>query len=369
MTNREKAELHKTWWRRENAAPLVAPYIPSASPYGGLDIEVPPASIVARKKANAEVEAGLPGDTLIVAGVEFGPAFLPALAGAGFEHDGHTSWSIPAFRSAAEASVRPFDPAHPLFREYRRRLDSLLEHWSWDTYLPGLADYLGPLDITAGLLGPETLAVELLDNPQAVRRLAHEAAAFMAEVLDYERDLHRQAGLQGGVTDNFGVWLPGRGVRASEDFAALVGPVQFDDFFVEADTRAYANSDHVFMHVHSAACRNMPGFLRTRAIGAIELGNDPNGPDLSARLESAQLIQASGRALQFGSWEIPLPAAEIERAMRTLAPRGLLVRFQLRPGEAPAEHIAWVRRLCRAHNEEPVAPLADGKAAGMGEGK
>ncbi len=347
MTNQEKIALHLVWWRRENPAPLVAPYIPVAAPYGGLDIEVPPAQIAARKLANAEVEAGLPGDTLIVAGVEFGPAFLPALAGAGFAHDGHTSWSSPAFHSAAEASVPHFDPQHPLFVAYRRRLEPLLEHWSWDNYLPGLADYLGPMDIIAGLLGPETLAIEMLDNPEAVRRLAQDAAAFMAEVLDYERDLQRQAGVPGGVTDNFGVWLPGMGVRTSEDFAVLVGPAQFDDFFVEADSRAYANSDHVFMHVHSAACRNMPGFLKTRAIGAIELGNDPNGPDLTTRLETARLIQASGRSLQFGSWEIPLPAAEIERAMTALDPRGLLVRFQLRPGEDPAEHIAWIRSLAR----------------------
>lgn len=325
--------------------PLVAPYIPATFAYGGLDIAVPPTEIAARKKADSAVAAGLPGDLLTVASVNFGPAFLPALTGAGFEHDGHTSWSVPAFHTADEAKVRPFDPNHPLFVEYRRRLESLLENWSWDTYLPGLADYLGPVDIAAGLLGPETLAMEMLDNPEAVRRLAGETARFVADALDFEQDLHRQAGVPGGTTECFCVWLPGRGARLSEDFAALVGPEPFDTVFVEADMLACRHCDHVFMHVHSAACRNIPGFLRNPAIGAIELGNDPNGPGLDERLAAARLIQQSGRALQFGSWDIPLPAAEIERAMKSLDPAGLIVRFQLRPGEDAAEHIAWVKSL------------------------
>ncbi len=347
MNNKEKIELHKSWWRRENTVPLVAPYIPVKSPYGGLDIVVPPSQIALRKKANAEVHGGLPGDALTVEEIHFGPAFLPALAGAGFEHDNHTSWSIPAFRSAVEATVRPFNPDHPLFVEYRCRLDPLLENWRWDSYLPGMADYLGPMDIAAGLLGPETLAVEMFDNPEAVRRLAGDAADFMAAVLDYELDLYRLAGIPGGVTENFSVWLPGRGARLSEDFSALVGPGQFEDFFIEADTRACRNCDHVFMHVHSAAWRNIPGFLKTQPIGAIEFGNDPNGPDLTTRLETARLIQSAGRALQFGSWEIPLPSTDIERIMKTLDQRGLLVRFQLRPGEDATEHIAWVKGIHR----------------------
>lgn len=348
MTNREKIRLHEAWWHRENPEPLVAPFIPATFQYGGLDIAVPPTEIAARKKADSAVAASLPGDRLTVACVNFGPAFLPALAGAGFEHDGHTSWSVPAFHTAAEAKVRPFDPNHPLFVEYRRRLEPLLENWSWDTYLPGLADYLGPVDIAAGLLGPETLAMEILDNPDAVRRLAGETARFVADALDFERDLHRQAGVSSGTTECFGVWLPGRGARLSEDFAVLVGPKAYDAFFVEADALACRNCDHVFMHVHSAACRHVSGFLGNPAINAIELGNDPNGPGLDERLAAARRIQQSGRALQFGSWNIPLPAAEIEQAMKSLDPAGLIVSFQLQPGEDAAEHIAWVKSLSPA---------------------
>ncbi|HCE45256.1 MAG TPA: hypothetical protein DET40_17085 [Lentisphaeria bacterium] len=330
MDNRSIAELHKKWWKRENSQILVSNYFPVRIPCGGLDIEIPPSQMAARKMANAAAiaDAGVPSDTLNVQAVNFGPALLPAMAGAGFEYDAHTSWSVHAYDSANLAKVETFDPKHPLWQKYIQRLEPLLENWRWDTYLPSLADYLGPMDIVAGLIGSEKLAMELYDNPDDVKRLAADAAKLLSETISCELELHRKAGLADGVTDGFSVWLPGRGVRLSEDFSTLVGPGQFQEFFHQPDSYVCEKFDSVFMHVHSGASQCLPGFLDVRKMGAIEFGNDPNGPGTDDRIEAGKLVQKKGHPLQFSSWNIRLDKEEILKIVKSLDPKGLLVRFQ-----------------------------------------
>ena len=330
MDNKSIAELHRKWWKRENDRILVSNYFPVIMPYGGLEIDIPPSQMVTRKKANDEAvaEAGVPSDTLNVQGVSFGPAIMPALAGAGFEYDTHTSWSVPAYDSAKLAKVNTFDPRHPIWQKYIQRLEPLLENWSWDTYLPSLADYLGPMDIVAGLIGSEKLAMELYDNPEDVKRLAMDAAKLLSEAIDFELKLHRKAGLTDGVTDVFSVFLPDRGVRLSEDFSTLVGPDQFQEFFHEPDSYVCKNFDSVFMHIHSGAIQCLPGFLEVGGMGAIEFGNDPNGPSVDERIEAGKLVQKKGLPLQITSWNIKLDNHEIRRIKSSLDPKGLLVRFQ-----------------------------------------
>ncbi|HBC88279.1 MAG TPA: hypothetical protein DCZ94_15110 [Lentisphaeria bacterium] len=347
MHNRLIAEQHRKWWKRETPEILISNYFPVKMPYGGLDIDIPPSLMAMRKKANAEAiaAAGVPSDTLNVQAVNFGPALLPALAGAGFEYDASTSWSVHAFDSANLAKVNTFDPNHPLWRKYIQRLEPLLENWSWDTYLPSLADYLGPLDIVAGLIGSEKLAMELYDNPEDVKRLAMDAAKLLSEAINFELDLHRKAGLADGVTDVFSIWLPGRGVRLSEDFSTLVGPDQFQEFFLEPDSYVCENFDSVFMHVHSGAIQCLPGFVDVRKMGAIEFGNDPNGPGIDDRIEAGKLVQKKGLPLQMTSWNIKLKEEEVLKIIKSLDPRGLLVRFQMDSIEEARELYKLIKEI------------------------
>lgn len=328
MDNREHVGRQLQWWSRTNARPLVGLFAPVPVPFGGLDIDVPPTQIVERKRRNAEALACVPGEKLAVATVNFSTAFVPSLAGAGFAYDAHTSWALPVASRIQDVKVAPFDPHHPRFEAYLRRLEPLLEAWSWETFLPGLADYLGPLDILAGLLGPEGLAVAMLDDPARVRDRARAAAGMLRAMLDYELNLHRQAGLTGGVTDVFATWLPGRGVRFSEDVAALVGERHFRELFVDADAAAIAGLDSVFLHVHSAALPCLPAILEMPNLGAIELSNDPNGPPLEALIAAGQRVQAAGKPFQLSNWEHPLAEDEIRRVLESLDPRGLCITLQ-----------------------------------------
>ena len=338
MSNRSVLELQRQWWTRTNTRPLVGLFAPVDIPCTGMDLEVPPSAIAERKRRNAAALSVVGGDKLAVACVNFGPAFVPSLAGAGFHCDANTSWSVPVADRIQDVRVRPFDPGHPRFQAYVARLEPLLASWSWDTFLPGLADYLGPLDILAGMLGAERLALAMLDDPGDVRRHAMDAAEFLRDMLAHELALHRQAGMTEGCTDVFSTWLPGRGVRYSEDVSALVGEVHFREVFLEANAAWIAGLDSAFLHVHSAALPCLPAILDMPGLGAVEISNDPNGPRLPALIAAARRVQAAGKPLQISNWEHPLDDDEIRRIVTDLAPAGLCVTLQ-------ASSLSEARRL------------------------
>lgn len=343
LTIREMIGLHLAWRRRENTKPLVVTYAPIKVPFGGFDMDVPPTMIAERKGANLQASAVVPADVLPVAFVDFGTAFLPALAGAGFKYDGHTSWAIPCAESLKGLQVRPFDPEHPLWVSYLERFRPLLDNWNWDTYLPGPTVMLGPMDILAGLLGPENLAMSLYTEPEEVQRCAADAARLFMEVFRVQVRMIRAAGLTEGMADWMSIWLPGEGVCYSEDFSALCGELHFRQFFLEPNNWIMSQMDSAMLHLHSAALPCLPGVLDIKGLKALEISNDPNGPDVDGIIAAAQQVQAAGIPLQVSNWEHPLTEKERERLFSALSPPGLRVSLQARSLQEAQELYAWAK--------------------------
>jgi len=329
-TNPERIELHRQWWERTNRERLALIYTPLPHPYGGLDVDVPVSEIASRKRANALVEYQVPKDVLVTGYVDFATALIPGLLGAGFRCDQHTSWAIPAVQSIRDVSIPPFNPDHPLFQSFIERVKAVAAGWSWETYLPATHAYLGPLDVLAGVLGPERLAFDLYEEPELVRARAMDAAAFLEAMARYELDILRQAGVLGGTPCAFNYWLPGDGFLFSEDFCALVSRRHYEQFFLEADTAFCQTVDSAFLHLHSAGFQCLPAILQNPYLRGLELANDINNTDLQKLIDAGRLVQEHNLPLQVSSWEHPLEEAEIERLLSALDPRGLIVALQAR---------------------------------------
>jgi len=325
---KETIELHKNWLARTNKAPLVEIYAPVEYPFGGFDVEVAPAEIAERKLRNAEAGRAIPTDKLPAAFVDFGPPFLPALGGAGFEHDGVNCWSVPCAETAKDLRVKPFDPAHPLWVRYVALFEKLLDNWSWDSYLPGIFPMLGPMDVLSCMLGQEALSMELCLHGEDVRRVAADAARLFMDVFKEQIRMLRQAGFAEGSVDWMRIWMPGDSACYSEDYSALVGPQHFRDFFYEPNSTIMTSLDTAFLHVHSAAHKCLPEIIALRGINAIELSNDPNGPGMDELIELGKSVQDAQLALQMSNWEHPLEVSEIDKLLTSLEPEGLVVSLQ-----------------------------------------
>ncbi len=357
LTNHDRIRLHRQWWNRANDVPLALIYTPLPAgrvparlpPRRGLDVDVPPDEIAERKRISAETQHLAPKETLITGYVNFATALIPAMLGAGFEYDEHTSWAIPAVDSIVDVKITPFDPGQPLFRAYIERVEAMLAGWAWETYLPATYGYLGPLDLLAGLLGPQRLATELYDHPDHVKGKAIEAAHFLVEMMRYELARFREAGITGGTPCAFNYWLPGDGFLFSEDFCALTSRKHYTEFFLEPDICFCQAVDSAFLHVHSAGVQCMPAILENPFIRGIELANDAGNRDIRVVIEAAKLVQAQGLPLQVSSWEHPLEAREMALILGELDPHGLLMALQ-------ARSLDEARELYRLVKGVPWAP-------------
>ncbi|MFW6303088.1 MAG: hypothetical protein ACOC2L_00585 [Candidatus Sumerlaeota bacterium] len=343
MKIEDKIALHKQWWEKTNERPLVHIFPPSPAvktsgekkKSGVFDVDISPDEMIARKCKSICGKDYAWSDNLPVANVNFGPAFLPGLAGAAFEHDGNTVWTHPCAESAEDLHIGPLDPGNPVWRNYIGKFKRLLADWREHDYLPGPANIVGPMDCVAAMLGPENLSMELMLHPEAVQRAAMDAAKLFMEVLTIETQMLREAGLQGGVVDWMHTWLPGVGRCYSEDYSALCGEDLFREFFLEPNAWIAERIDTPYLHIHSGAYLCMPAILEIPGLKAVELSNDPNGPDLDKYLATARMIQEAGLSLQVSNWERPLERRAIEKILNTLDPRGLKVTLQAtRTGEA-----------------------------------
>lgn len=327
MNIRQIIDNQMKWWRRENEIPLVQVYGPSATTPGARPNP-------AGKKVPDLSE--MANDTLPVRIADYGTPFLPALGGAGYEWNGHSWWAVPSASCAADLHIKPFDDQHPLWQKYLLDFKKILDEWSWDTYLPGPAVLVGPMDVLSASLGPETLAMELYAAPDEVRRAAMEATELFNAVLDVQLEMIRAAGLRDGIADWMRIWMPGDGICYSEDFAALCGESHFREFFLEPNARIMPRLDTAFLHLHSGALPCLPAVLEMKGLKALELSNDPSGPALPQLIAAAQKVQAAGIPLQLSNWERPLPRRDVEMMLDSLDPRGLKITLQ---GRNDAE--AW----------------------------
>ncbi len=347
---KKTAALHDSWWKRENELPLVKNWCPEKLPFGGLDFDVPVDEIARRKLRNAEVQHESPAlqDWLITAGVNFATALYPAAAGAAYRVDDHTSWTVPTASRAKDVRIKPFDPARPPYSQYIERLEAVLEHWSWETYLPVLCGHDGPADILAGFLGPECLSIELYESPHDVRAATEAATDFMCDAIAHERRLFESAGVIGkGMATTFNTYQPGWACVFVEDFSALIGPDHYRDFFFEHDRRIIEQFDSVLFHTHSAGRRNIPEMLNLPRSTAFEFGNDPGGPETEQRIAVARNIQVDSRPLVLGSWNVPLPDEEIDSIVSSLPPGGLDLRFQCSSADEAMELYRSIRQTYR----------------------
>ena len=349
-SNPERIRLQQQWWDRANTERLALIYTPLPHPYGGLDVDVPVQDIAERKRANAEVEYNVPKDVLVTGYVDFATALIPAMLGTGFQYTHQTSWAMPTLASIHDVRVPPFDPQHPLFQAYIQRVQAMLAGWSWESYLPANYAYLGPLDVLAGLLGPETLAIELYEHPKLVKKLALELAEYVAQMARYELDFFRQAAIQTkeddlrqGTACAFNYWMPGEGLMFSEDFCALTSRRHYAEFFLEADIVFTRAVDSTLLHVHSAGFQCLPSILENPHVHALELANDINNTDVSKLIAAARLVQEHGLPVQVSSWEHPLTGQEIERILNELDPRGLVVALQASSVEEAERMYDWVK--------------------------
>ena len=312
----EKIELHEKFWRGELERPLLGFFITEENPAADLPPGPPPKTVVEKCRASARRQNAQPGERVPEVHVNYGTAFLPALAGAEWQDDGHTTWCIPTGDNCEELEIRPFDPDLPLWRGYAEKLQAVVDADIPDA-ITSTAATTGPLEALMDMVGAEHLSLDMFDRPDAVLQRTEDLLELRRQVFDAQWDILGHPPGNAG----FSVYVPGKSCLFSEDGLSIVGPRQFDDFFRDPIERISRDLDTAFIHTHSAGLDCCRLLAEIEPLDGVELSNDPNGPDIEQIVEVGIELQEAGKSVMFSNWMHPLTDDEVRMILDRTDPR------------------------------------------------
>lgn len=321
----EKILLHQKFWKGELEHPMRGIFANFASEYNFPSIDLTLSSEEISLKNKLQIQnTKEEDDRMEFSFVNFGPAFLAALAGANFESDRNTSWAEPAnFADLSELTISDFNSSHPLWVSYREKFLKVQEINS--EWMMSLCDMTGPFDILAGVIGSERLCLEMIENSEQVKRLSDEATRFWFQVYDEHYSLLKE---KRGTVDVFGLYMPGRGARWSEDFIALISPDMYEEFVLPCDIQIASRLDTSYIHLHSAALSSVDRILKNTNLKGVEISNDPNGPNLDTLIEAGKRVVEAGKSLMMSNWQRDLSSQDIEKILNSIPTHSLIVTYE-----------------------------------------
>jgi hypothetical protein len=133
----------------------------------------------------------------------------------------------------------------------------------------------GPADVLAGLLGANRLAIELMDHPAQVQRLAELCAQRWVEVT--HRILAEIPPWKGGYVHGARwIYAPEPCSYASEDITQLFSPRTYREIFLPYNRWMTEQVPYGFWHRHAPSQHHLEALTGLPASWAIEVTIDPS---------------------------------------------------------------------------------------------
>jgi 5-methyltetrahydrofolate--homocysteine methyltransferase len=150
----------------------------------------------------------------------------------------------------------------------------------------------------------------------------------------------------------FLLWGPGKTCKVQCDFAALMSPALFDEFYVPYVTAQIAKLDRVLYHLDGPdAIVHVDSLLKIKGLRAIQwvsgAGKPPNDDERWFQLY--EKILAGGKALQ-----ISVSAERVEAIIRRLGSRGLYLLTGVKSEREARDLIALAKRASQGPRRRPA---------------
>ncbi len=278
------------------------------------------------------------GEALPIFYPNLGPEVFAGYLGADLEFSESTSWSVPILRRWDDLSRIRFERSNRWWQLTLRLLETAGQALGGSCLL-GLTDLHSGGDLVAALRDPQVLATDLVDHPAQVK-----AAMALAESLYrpvYEEQMAVSGRYSPGSTTWLGVWSPGRYYPTSCDFACMISPAMFCEFFLPALRREIDYLDHSLYHLDGpGALRHLDDLLDIEKLGGIQWVPGANSGPMLQWLPYLKRIQAAGKLIH-----ISVEPEEVEPLLRALAPEGLCLATHVDTEEEARDLLKLAARL------------------------
>ncbi len=208
------------------------------------------------------------GETFPVFWPNLGPEIYAAFYGSTLEYGDVTSWSVPLVKDWDDIDRLTLN----LHNEYARKLDELtalaLERCPGQ-FMVGYTDMHPGIDCVAAWRDPQQLCLDMLENPDQVKRLAGIAIHDFETIYDHYDNMlkaHRQLSVSWMGIPSFGrMHIP------SCDFSSLISPKMFEEFCLPILQREVKTMTHNVFHVDGrGVARHIDMILSVPEVHAIQ---------------------------------------------------------------------------------------------------
>jgi hypothetical protein len=251
-----------------------------------------------------------------------GPEIYAAYFGAELEFGEVTAWTSPLIRDLSSFDAFDelrLDRSNPYYKKIREMTSLALEKCRGKALVG--ATCLGPgIDCVAAWLEPQELCVDMMLEPDKVKRLLDRTLPDFFEVYDelYEEFLQARNPSIGWM----GIPSFGKGHIIQADFSNMISPGQFAEFCLPWIEREAAHMDRSIFHMDGkGVARHVDRLLELESIDAIQwvqgVGDDE---PILQWLPLIRRIQEAGTSVV-----LDLKPSELEGLIEGLEPEGLFL--------------------------------------------
>jgi hypothetical protein len=263
------------------------------------------------------------GDAVPRIDPDFGPGFLPALLGRPYRIGGETVWfDIEPFSDAweiYELELRKDLDYYRTFSDFTREMCERSE----GRYMVGVTDPGSETDILASLYERESLLMDMVLDPDRIKRLLSKTGEWWREItLENERLIR-------GAQNYTAAWVPVINERPwgplLSELSAMVSPAVFADIIAPSLERMSSVFEQILFNLDgNSYVRHLPEILKLDKLHSIEWDPNPKwGPggaekDFTTE-ESISVIREileRGKKMVFNeipAWQVPVILERIPR--------------------------------------------------------
>ena len=267
-----------------------------------------------------------------------------------------TSWSVPFVAEWPEHGSLGthgefrIDPENRWWKLYLRILRESVRAGR-DRWVTGYPDLHSGIDALSAMRGPENLAVDLIRNPEAVRRAMARMTQLWKQAVDAVSEILLPAG-QGTSNWTMG-WSASRFLCIGQnDFTCMIGPEMFEEFCLRDTVECCEHADVSIYHLDGpGAVRHVPALLRIEKLSCIQWIQGAGAPLPSRWVPLLREIQDAGKSVQIyyggshgGDADLE---AEADALCAALDPDRLFIWAEVGSAEKAEAVVAHARRAGR----------------------
>ena len=233
--------------------------------------------------------------------------------------DSNTAWADPIIDDWNDCPSLTVDPENRWWSHTQRLLEAAAEE-SQGRYCVGIPDLQGGGEILALARGTDRLALDLYDCAEVIKPVLNEINSAWYHY--YNRSFEIIHRWSDGFVDWLGIWSESKAVTVECDFAALISPQMFREYFLPALEQQINWVDRTIFHLDGpGSLPHLDTLLELDKLDGIQWGPGAGAAPISEWIPLLQKIQGAGKlqVLSCESWEVePLLAA--------LKPEGILLK-------------------------------------------